>query len=400
MNKETLQYVIAKNRRSLPLRLIAGCSEKYLRAWYNQNRWGFTNNGEAFVLARFGQWAEGRKVTIWDVGAHGGEWSEAAHKMVPFAMVHSFEIIPEIASTLTDTEWRSAHGFGLSNAEAMVDVHWNKGHNTESSINPRAESVTYRTSPVEVIRCHVHTGDKLVGELGHPDFLKIDTEGHEAYVLRGFSETLGSSSAPALIQFEYGTTYVPSGTTLRDIYSLLPGYSIGRLYPDYVEFKSYDYSDEHLRMGNMIATRDQALKKLLVGLFVGRPGERVNLEGLVSAAGVADLEAVTGGGPGGACREVAVLLRPGEERLDVDGAGRPVQEVLVVGARLPDPFRAEDAHVPWLAIDRGRGLRPAVVETVGVDVGLDHDLIVPVVEPQVIRCPSGGLGVVGDGGAE
>jgi FkbM family methyltransferase len=271
MSKETLQYIIAKNRRSIPLRLIAGFSQKYLRAWYNENRWGFANNGEAFVLARFSQWAEDRKVTIWDVGAHGGEWSEAAHKMVPSAAVHSFEIIPEIASTLTDTEWRSAHAFGLSNTEGTVDVHWNKGHNTESSINPRAESVTYRTSPVEVIRCQVRAGDKLVGELGHPDFLKIDTEGHEAYVLRGFSETLQSSNAPALIQFEYGTTYVPSGTTLRDIYSLLPGYSIGRLYPDYVDFKSYDYSDEHLRMGNMIATRDQALKKLLAGLFAGSP---------------------------------------------------------------------------------------------------------------------------------
>lgn len=400
MVNETLQYIIAKNRRSLPLRLIAGWSERYLRAWYNENRWGLENNGEAFVLARFGRWAEGRRVTVWDVGAHVGDWSEATHKMVPFATVHSFEIIPEIASTLTDTEWRSAHAFGLSDAEGTVDVHWNKGHKTESSINPRAESATYRTSPVEVIQCQVRAGDKLVDELGYPDFLKIDTEGHEASVLRGFSETLRSTRAPALIQFEYGTTYVPSGTTLRDIYSLLPGYSIGRLYPDYVDFKSYEYSDEHLRMGNMIATRDQALIKLLAGLFAGCPRERIDLKGLVSAASVANLEAVTGGGPGAVGGEVAVPLHPGEERLDVDGAGRLVQEVLVVCSRLPDPFRAEDAHVPRLATNCGGGLSCAVVVTVGVDVGQNHYLVFPVVKPQVVTGPSGGSGVVGDSGAE
>lgn len=265
MVKEKLQEIIAKNRRSAPLRLIATCSEKYLKAWYNESRWDFNSNGEALVLSRFNQWSHGRKMTIWDVGAHHGEWSEAAHKMAPSAVVHSFEIIPEIASTLTDSDWRFAHAFGLSSEEGTVDVHWNQGHNTESSISPRSESVTFLTSPVAVIQCQVRAGDKLVGELGFPDFLKIDVEGHEANVLRGFQETLQGSNAPALIQFEYGQTYVPSGATLREMYSLLPGYSIGRLYPRYVDFKPYGYSEENLRMGNMIATKDPELKGLLAG---------------------------------------------------------------------------------------------------------------------------------------
>ena len=41
-----------------------------------------------------------------------------------------------------------------------------------------------------------------------------------------------------------------------------PAYSIGRLYPNYVDFKPYSYSDENLRMCNMIATRDRTLQKL------------------------------------------------------------------------------------------------------------------------------------------
>lgn len=262
---DRIQYIIAKNRRMLPLRLIAMVSEKYLRAWYNEARWGFETNGEAFVLSRFNQWSQGSKTSIWDVGANYGEWSDIAHQMVPAAAIHSFEIIPEIASTLTDSTWRSAHAFGLSNSAGIIDVHWNQGHNTESSINPRTESISFRESHVSVIQCQIRAGDKLVGDLGFPDFLKIDTEGHEAYVLRGFSETLQSSNAPALIQFEYGITYVPTGSTLREIYSLLPGYSIGRLYPNYVDFKPYSFTDENLRMCNMIATRDPALRDLLAG---------------------------------------------------------------------------------------------------------------------------------------
>jgi FkbM family methyltransferase len=265
MIKDRLQAAIAKNRRSAPLRLIAKCSEKYLHAWYNEARWDFTNNGEAFVLSGFNQWAQDSKVVIWDVGAHYGEWSEAAHRVAPTATVHSFEIIGEMASRLTDTDWRSIHRFGLSDAEGVVDVHWNKGHDTENSINPRSEAPTFQGVPVVVTPCQVRTGDQVAGELGAPDFLKIDVEGHEAFVLRGFRETLRSEDAPRLIQFEYGVTYVPSGSTLREIYGLLPDYAIGRLYPDYVDFKPYSYSDEHLRMGNMIATRDRRLQDILAG---------------------------------------------------------------------------------------------------------------------------------------
>lgn len=265
MIKDKLQEIVAKNRRSMSLNMLAKCSEKYLRAWYNESRWDFGTNGEAFILSRFNQRAGGSAVTIWDVGAHYGEWSEAAHKIIPRARIHSFEIVPDMAARLTDTSWRSAHPFGLSDAEGVVEVHWNKGHDTENSINPRSESPTFQGVPIDVVACQVKAGDQLVDKFGPPDFLKIDVEGHEAYVLRGFQETLQGESAPLLIQFEYGITYVPSKSTLREIYALLPNYSIGRLYPGYVDFKPYSYSDEHFRMGNMIATRDPALRQLLAG---------------------------------------------------------------------------------------------------------------------------------------
>ena len=103
----------------------------------------------------------------------------------------------------------------------------------------------------------------MVETLPPPHVLKIDVEGHETAVLRGMQRLLSGDYAPLIIQIEYGDTYLPSGSTLKDVYSLLPGYSIGRLFPNHVDFRPYSYADDHFRMGNIIATRDARLKSLL-----------------------------------------------------------------------------------------------------------------------------------------
>jgi hypothetical protein len=90
------------------------------------------------------------------------------------------------------------------------------------------------------------------------DLLKIDVEGHEAEVLRGFQ--MLKSLAPKIIQFEYGPTFFPSRHTLQEVYNILGpiGYEIGRLYPRKVDFKAYAIPDENLRMGNYIAVKNDA----------------------------------------------------------------------------------------------------------------------------------------------
>jgi hypothetical protein len=92
-------------------------------------------------------------------------------------------------------------------------------------------------------------------------------EGHEAAVIEGGLDLLSQANAPAMIQFEYGDTWLPAARTLGDVQSLLEerGYSVGRLFPDHVAFKAYEYTDDHFRMGNMIAVRDERLKLMLQG---------------------------------------------------------------------------------------------------------------------------------------
>jgi hypothetical protein len=97
--------------------------------------------------------------------------------------------------------------------------------------------------------------------------MKIDVEGHEVEVVRGFSDTLKNEKLrPAIIQFEYGDTYIPARHSLCEMYELLEpnGYSIGRLYYNGVDFKRYEFADDHYRMGNYIAVKsDPDLVKLL-----------------------------------------------------------------------------------------------------------------------------------------
>jgi hypothetical protein len=103
----------------------------------------------------------------------------------------------------------------------------------------------------------VITGDKYVRDngVGHIHTLKIDTEGHELSVLKGFASTLQAGRI-SLIQFEHGSVHIAARSLLRDFYQLLSpiDFTIGRLHPRCVDFKEYDHrEDEQFRMGNYIA---------------------------------------------------------------------------------------------------------------------------------------------------
>ena len=91
-------------------------------------------------------------------------------------------------------------------------------------------------------------------------FLKIDTEGHDLKVLKGFSEMI-SHGRVDVIQFEYNRLNIAVKAMLLDFYRLLNaelttnGYAIGRIYPRGVHFKPYQPSDENFIDGNIVAVR-------------------------------------------------------------------------------------------------------------------------------------------------
>jgi FkbM family methyltransferase len=264
----TLRQVIRANRRSPPLRFIARVAEKYLRAWHNESFFEFDRNGEAFALRQFARWQATRPLVVWDVGANDGSWATLARRMLPSAQIHSFEILPPIADRYTErmarAEWATLHRIGLSDRVGTTQMSWNVGRDDTSSLAMRPTEA--RGGEVRQVEVGVSTIDAMLGGgLPPPDLLKIDTEGHDAAVLRGAAGLLKGPDAPAMIQFEYGDTWLPPAETLERAQRQLEeaGYRLGRLFPDHVGFKAYEYTDDHFRMGNMIAVKQESLMRLL-----------------------------------------------------------------------------------------------------------------------------------------
>jgi hypothetical protein len=118
------------------------------------------------------------------------------------------------------------------------------------------------------VQASTTTGDAYVAARGisRIEYCKIDVEGMEWEVLDGFSASLGAGVLQA-IQFEYGRKSILTKHLLGDLYALLEGYGylVGKVYPTYVDFRSYRLTDEDFRGPNYLAVRRE--RNDLIGLY-------------------------------------------------------------------------------------------------------------------------------------
>jgi FkbM family methyltransferase len=269
-----LQF-IREHRKNPVISATAVLCEKFVRAYYNEDIYSFEKNGELRVLSLIASRFPQDNFVALDVGANQGDWTQAVLDQRPGARVLCFEILPDAAAALKvrfqDVFNVDVFNVGLSSAAGEVVFCWNRSCETASSITPRRHHALFEFSDTEDLICKVAPGDTFVNECGllRIDFMKIDVEGHEVDVLKGFRDTLADDTLrPGAIQFEYGNTFLPSGRRLADVYELLVphGYVIGRIFPRSVEFKDYSISDDHFRMGNYIAVQANSdLHALLKG---------------------------------------------------------------------------------------------------------------------------------------
>jgi FkbM family methyltransferase len=248
-----LGHYIAQHRNSKLIRFVAKRCQNFLGYYENRN-WNFQSNGERYVLQ---QLAPFDFSTVFDVGANVGDWSQLAQEIFPDATIYAFEIIPEIATRLH--ERFSTRGnirvqsFGLAEKPDEVTVETSPTKTTVSSMVRRPSGE--QTIPLQAL---VRTGDSFSKEenIENIDFLKIDVEGAEDRVLKGFSEML-SRQKITIIQFEYGKNNIYSRFLLRDYYLYLEpqGYCIGKIFPRHVEFKEYSPWDENFMLSNFVAVQ-------------------------------------------------------------------------------------------------------------------------------------------------
>jgi len=243
----------ARARRNPLLRAAAKLCRQYLK-WYGNASYRPHKNGERWLLGVLGTEP---MATILDVGANVGDWSLLAAAALPHATIYSLEIVPRTAATLrarTAAVTRiKTFDLGLADHTGTLTVRF----------NPAATAHTTFTEyphpwEGERIEAQVMRGDEFLAREGiqSVDMLKLDVEGAEHLVLRGLGLAL-SERRIRFVQFEYGRVNVLTRFLLKDFYEMFEGhgYVVGKIYPDYVDFRDYDLDDEDFLGPNYLACR-------------------------------------------------------------------------------------------------------------------------------------------------
>jgi hypothetical protein len=134
-------------------------------------------------------------------------------------------------------------------------VYYEEGMNANATCVGGITEMFHKFTPARRTTAVV-AGDVFCDDLGIDviDFLKMDVEGFEPQVLRGLAKRLSSGGIKS-IQFEYGYVNAVTKFLLKDFYDLLSAHDmvVGKIYPNYVDFKEYDLRDENFFGPNYFA---------------------------------------------------------------------------------------------------------------------------------------------------
>ena len=165
---------------------------------------------------------------IFDIGANVGEWTKLANRCSPNAKIYAFEPFSPIFRILKKQNRLNPNvncfQYAVSNKDGFANLNvWlgvdsiNKSELNSLFYRPGLEQYfKHRPSAVkiETITLDTFCEQNSIEEI---DYLKIDTEGNEWFVLLGANKMI-SGNLIKVIQFEYGGTYLDSNTSLKSIY--------------------------------------------------------------------------------------------------------------------------------------------------------------------------------------
>ena len=250
--RASFQRFLATHRRNPVAHRGAQVCRYLARGFENFNNYDFDSNGEADVLKNL---AGQGFTTIFDVGANIGTWARMAGLFFPEAIIHCFEPVPDACRLLGETV-KSMPGvvvnpFGLAETSGSKEF---KHYPTDLG---KSSLVDYpHPLPSDHLACPMMTGDEYLAANGieQVDFLKMDVEGAEHLVLAGFKNAFEQGRV-RVVQFEYGFINIITKFLLADFYRFFEehGYLVGKIYPRYVEFRTYSFDHEDFIGPNYLA---------------------------------------------------------------------------------------------------------------------------------------------------
>lgn len=232
---------------------------QYYIRYQNNYTYDMHKNGEYEIIRVLSQHKFTALPTLFDVGANKGEWSKIALTLLPNARIYCFEPCPEtydiLCNSLRPYQNATIENIGLSNRHDQLKFN-NYGH--ASGRNSFVQKPSFPHGPVQTVETiDVWSAKEYIqkSNIQHIDFMKIDVEGWEYFVLLGLEEFLDPNFV-SVIQFEYGYAHGDTRYLMKDFYSLLKakGYKVGKLSQSGVHFTDFIYHMNNFESGpNFIA---------------------------------------------------------------------------------------------------------------------------------------------------
>lgn len=134
--------------------------------------------------------------------------------------VHYFDPVKEFIDELSKHVLNKPsflNNFGLSDKNEIIPYYPSYQSFFNRTVSCKKDDSPNRIN-LEVKKAIDYVNEKSINSI---DFLKIDTEGHELHVLKGFEDKLNIVKT---IQFEYGGTFLDNNIKLIDLISYLESF--------------------------------------------------------------------------------------------------------------------------------------------------------------------------------
>lgn len=198
------------------------------------------------------------QIYFWDVGANVGDYLSELMRLHPNVKVVAFEPssagFDKLKKRFSSDSRIKLENFALSDLEGEAKLFSDfPGSGLGSLTKRNLDFIRIGFEHVEEIQ--ISTGSSFLNKYQRvPDFIKIDVEGHELAVLRGFDRRLFEIS---LIQFEFGGCNIDSRTYFKDFWLLLSSsFDIYRITPyGLVAIEKYSEEEESFMTSNFLAQR-------------------------------------------------------------------------------------------------------------------------------------------------
>lgn len=229
------------------------------------NWWDINTNGEKQLVRALKRL--NRLNVVFDVGANVGEWSDEVLIDNENCNLHCFEIDDVIFSKLKariSGKNVVLNNTGLFSETKSLNFNYCPHNEGLSSIYDTLWSNNWNVGERKIVKRNVIRGDQYcqANNINKINFLKIDTEGAEFSIVKGFGDMIDPNIIE-IIQFEYGVANIVSRSLLIDYYEFLTpkGYIIGKIEPNNIKYKPYYYEDENFNGANFIAMNANVAKE-------------------------------------------------------------------------------------------------------------------------------------------